>query len=166
MEKILIERFENDPNGDLGRVAAESGRWEVLIDADNVPHLYVETNVETDGGEVVKGMFCIEDMMHDGMGIADLMLSTFGGQLSPEDEQAAVDEWQIKTAGRPCPRRWAKRPSVLSDPARYPAATVAEWPESRVREVYAGEQLPATEDVATMRTLLGRLRGGMAEQTA
>ena len=32
VEKIIIERFENDPNGDLGSMAAESGRWEVIVD--------------------------------------------------------------------------------------------------------------------------------------
>lgn len=159
MEKILIERFDNDPNGDLGRVAAESGRWELLIDADNVPHLYVETNVETDGGDVVKGMFCIEDMMHDGMGIADLMLSTFGGQLSPEERAEAEEEWETRTEkDKPLPRRWARRPRVLSDGARYPVLELASWDEKRIREVYRLEGLPPTEDVDQMRGMLARLK--------
>jgi len=67
VEKIIIERFENDPNGDLGSVAAESGRWEVIVDGDNIPHFYVETNVEREDGTVDKAMFDVEDMMHDGM---------------------------------------------------------------------------------------------------
>ena len=103
MEKILIDRYEDDPEA-LGCVRAESGRWEVIVDKENVPHLYVETNVEADDGEVIKGMFCVEDMLPKDWTIKDIMLSTFGGKLSPEEEAEAIAEFKAsrEKTGIPC----------------------------------------------------------------
>ena len=119
MEKIIIERFENDPNGDLGCVSAEGGTWEVIVDKDGIPHFYVETNVERGDGTVDKAMFDVEDLMHDGMTIADIMLSTFGGKLDPEEEEEACEEWQgimdKRRNGPRAPRRLRRRPAVLGD---------------------------------------------------
>lgn len=128
MEKIIIERFENDPNGDLGSVAAESGRWEVIVDGDNIPHFYVETNVEREDGTVDKAMFDVEDMMHDGMTVADIMLSTFGGKLNPEEEEEAHEEWQgimdKRRNGPRAPRHLKRKPADLAEPG--PALTLIE----------------------------------------
>lgn len=162
MKKVLIERFENDPNGDVGRVADEDGAWEVIVDADGVPHFYVETNVERDDGTVTKGMFDLEDMLWHGMTIADLMLSTFGGKLDPEEEEEALEEWEgimeKRVDGPREPRRLKRKPADLVDDALYPAATLAQMSDSMVRQAYAEQKLPPVEDVAEMRALLGRLR--------
>lgn len=110
MEKVLIERYEDDKEA-LGCVRAESGRWELIVDKENVPHLYVQCDVEADDGQTVKGMFCVEDMLPEGWSIADLMHegSRFEGRCSPEDEAAAAEEWRVRHEKIPCPTMGVKR---------------------------------------------------------
>ena len=155
MKKIVIERFENDPNGDVGRVADEDGTWEVIVDK-------VETNVERDDGEIAKAMFDVEDMLWHGTTIADIMQSTFCGRVSPEEAEEACEEWEgimeKRAEGPREPRRLKRKPADLCDPALYPAASLARMPESVVREAYCEQGLPPIVDVEQMRALLGRLR--------
>jgi hypothetical protein len=159
MEKVLIERWDDCANY-LGRVRAESGRWEVLIDKENVPHLYVETHIEPDeeDGEVIKGMFCIEDMLPDDWTIKGIMLSQFGGSLPEEDEALAVTEWAEKKAEK------SKRPPGYPDDehARYPVAVMVKWNRATIRETYAAEGLPPTDDVDEMRVALAKLHKAVA----
>lgn len=157
MEKVLIERYEDDPEA-LGRVYAESGRWELIIDRENVPHLYVQTNVELDDGEVINGMFCIEDMLPEDFSIQDIMQSTFGGKCSPEDEAAAVAEWNERhtASGIPCPRHTNKYPADKD--AKYPTPVMAAWSEEQIREAYADEGLPPTDSMDRMRIALAKVR--------
>jgi hypothetical protein len=51
-------------------------------------------------------MFCIEDMLPEDMKVKDIMNSTFGGKLSPEDEEEAMQEYLAsrEATGIPCPR--------------------------------------------------------------
>lgn len=102
---IRVKRFKDDP-GTQGMIAPESGKWQLVIDNEGYPHLFVESNIEGDNGETIKGMFCIEDMLPEDMKVKDIMNSTFGGKLSPEDEEEAKQEYLAsrEATGIPCPR--------------------------------------------------------------
>lgn len=101
MESISIGRYDADPEAQ-GLIKPESGKWQLVIDKDGFPHLYVEVKAQ-DG---ITGMLCIEDMMHENLTIRDLMEGEFSGPLSPEDEEEAHKEWSARkeATGIPCPR--------------------------------------------------------------
>lgn len=100
MQNITIGRYEADPEAQ-GVIKPEDGRWQLVIDKDGYPHLYVQVKA-TDKDT---GMLAIEDMLIEKLTIRDLMDGgEFGGELSPEEEAEylASDEW--KTRNIPCPR--------------------------------------------------------------
>lgn len=105
MEDIIVGRYDQDPQAQ-GVIRPKSGKWQLVIDNEGYPHLFVESNIEGDNGETIKGMFCIEDMLPENMKVKDIMLSTFGGKLSPEDEEKAMLEYLAsrEATGIPCPR--------------------------------------------------------------
>lgn len=106
MESISIGRFEEDPQAQ-GVIRPESDRWQLVIDKDGYPHLYVEVTIEERDGEPVKGMFCVEDMLPEGITTRVLMdEGSFGGALAPEDEEAAQQAYLEGRARNkiPCPR--------------------------------------------------------------
>lgn len=105
MQDIAIGRFDSDPEAQ-GVIRPKDGRWQLVIDKDGYPHLYVQVNVVTNG-ETSKGMFCIEDMLPPPLLIRDLMDGgDFGGPLPPEEEEAAHQEYLAnhESRGIPCPR--------------------------------------------------------------
>jgi hypothetical protein len=105
MQNITIGRYDNDPEAQ-GCIKPEDGRWQLVIDKDGYPHLYVESTIEEEGGSKVKGMFLLEDMLPDDMTVKDIMEGAFGGKLSPEEEAEAKLEFERSRAasGIPCPR--------------------------------------------------------------
>jgi hypothetical protein len=106
LPNIAITRYEEDPQAQ-GVVRPDTDRWQLVIDKDGYPHLYVQVNVEDDDGKAVKGLLCLDDMLPDGLSIKGLMdEGSFGGKLSVEDETAAVAEYQSdrQIRGIPCPR--------------------------------------------------------------
>jgi hypothetical protein len=105
VEDICIGRYDRDPQAQ-GVVRPKSGKWQLVIDNEGYPHLFVESNLEGDNGEITKGMFCLEDLLPEDMKIKDIMNSTFGGKLSPEEEEEALKEYSAsrEATGIPCPR--------------------------------------------------------------
>ena len=105
MENITIGRYDRDPEAQ-GLIKPESGRWQLVIDKEGYPHLFVESNIENKDGTTIKGMFCIEDMLPEGMSVKDIMNSTFGGELTEEAELEAQKEYEENrlVSGIPCPR--------------------------------------------------------------
>lgn len=107
MQNITIGRYEEDPQAQ-GVIRPEDGRWQLVIDKEGYPHLYVQVQIENDDGEGTHpGMLAIEDMLHDKMTIKDLMDGgVFGGKLSPEEEEEAFQEYLQDREERkiPCPR--------------------------------------------------------------
>ena len=106
LPNITITRYEEDPQA-RGVVRPDHGRWQLVIDKDGYPHLYVQVNVEGDDGQVIKGMLCLDDMLPDDMSIRNLMDGgAFGGKLSPEEEREAMAAYQQdrEKRGIPCPR--------------------------------------------------------------
>ncbi len=105
MQNILIGRYDKDPEAQ-GLIKPEDGQWQLVIDKEGYPHLYVEATIEGEDGSTSKGLFLVEDMLPDGMTVKDIMKSTFGGKLSPEEEVQAQVEFEKRRAetGIPCPR--------------------------------------------------------------
>lgn len=102
MQSITIGRFDQDPQAQ-GVIRPEDGSWQLVIDKEGYPHLYLRIKLDEKGGT---GMLCLEDMLDEQTTIPDIMKSTFGGQLSGEEEAEAMKEYEerkIRT-GIPCPR--------------------------------------------------------------
>jgi hypothetical protein len=105
VQNITIGRFEKDPQAQ-GCIEPADKRWQLVIDKDGYPHLYVEVNIADDNGVKTKGMFCLEDMMN--ITVKELMdEGEFGGALPPEEEEEAMAEYLAsrEKTGIPCPRK-------------------------------------------------------------
>lgn len=107
---ITIGRLDSDPTAQMV-IQPEDRRWQVVVDKDGYPHLFVEVNVGAGpdtGGKPCKGMFCVEDVLPDGAKIRDLMgEGTFEDPVTEPAEIAAADEAFIKERAEsqiPCPR--------------------------------------------------------------
>jgi hypothetical protein len=93
MYNIAVERLPEDPEAQ-GVIRAQDGSWQLVIDKEGIPHLWVRAKHE-DGRP---GMVCVEHFMQEGMNIEALMKSEFGGELSPEDQVEAEKEWSERDA--------------------------------------------------------------------
>ena len=105
MEDIIVGRYDRDPQAQ-GVIRPKNGKWQLVLDNEGYPHLFVEANLEGENGNTFKGMLCIEALLPENMKIKDIMLSTFGGKLSPEEEEEAMQEYLAgrEATGIPCPR--------------------------------------------------------------
>lgn len=105
MEDIIVGRYDRDPQAQ-GVIRPKSGKWQLVIDNEGYPHLFVESNIEGDNGEATKGLFCLEDLLPEDMKVKDIMNSTFGGELLPEEVEEAEREYLAgrMATGIPCPR--------------------------------------------------------------
>jgi hypothetical protein len=106
MYNVTVGRFDHDPSAQ-GVIRPQDGSWQLVIDKNGYPHLYVRCKLEDVGdGEPGTGLLCIEDMLPDDLTIPDLMKSPFGGILSPEEEEKAYKEYLARKdrTGIPCPR--------------------------------------------------------------
>lgn len=105
MEDITVGRYDRDPEAQ-GVIKPKSERWQLVIDKEGYPHLFVESNLEGEDGTTTKGMLCIEDLLPPGMTIKDIMNSTFGGELTGEEELEAQKDYEASrlVTGIPCPR--------------------------------------------------------------
>lgn len=106
MQNIIIGRYEQDPQAQ-GVIRPEDGRWQLVLDKDGYPHLYIQVNLDDVGdGQPGKGLLLIDDLLQD-MSIRDLMEEgSFGGKLSPEEEEEAYQEYLANRQANPvpCPR--------------------------------------------------------------
>ena len=106
MQNIIIGRYDKDPEAQ-GVIRPGDDAWQLVIDKDGIPHLYVRVKFEpdTEGGPAT-GLLCLEDMLPTGTTVRSLMDGEFGGRLSEEDSRAAVAEWQAQRDAHPipCPR--------------------------------------------------------------
>lgn len=106
MQNITIGRYDVDPEAQ-GVIRPQDGRWQLVLDKEGYPHLYVQINVADDQGAPTKGLLLLDDMLPEGLSVRDLMDGgEFGGKLSPEEEKTAYDEWLARKErlGIPCPR--------------------------------------------------------------
>lgn len=101
MYNITVGRL--GPSEDAqGVIKPDNGAWQLVIDRDGVPHLWLATTVEDDSGRTVKGMVPLDAFLPEGTTVADIMGSTFTGPASPEQKEAALSEHDAR--GLPCPR--------------------------------------------------------------
>lgn len=106
MEDIIIGRYKDDPEAQ-GVIRPESGKWQLVLDADGYPHLYVAVNVVDDEGTTVQGLLALDDLLPKGMTIRDIMDGgDFGGKLDPSEADEAFEEFKAERAKNPvpCPR--------------------------------------------------------------
>lgn len=106
MQNITIGRFEQDPQAQ-GVIRPQDGRWQLVLDKDGYPHLYLQVNVKDDEGNSTKGMLALDDLIPKPMTIRDIMDGgEFGGKLAPEEEEAAYQEFLADREKNPvpCPR--------------------------------------------------------------
>ena len=79
MQNITIGRFDADPTAQ-GVIKPADGRWQLVLDKDGYPHLYVEVKVEDGAGSIIPGMLCLDDVLPAKMTVRDLMDGgAFGG---------------------------------------------------------------------------------------
>jgi hypothetical protein len=101
MYNITVGRLAEHPEAQ-GVIKPADDSWQLVIDKGGFPHLWVR--VKTEDGKT--GYVPTEMFMQDGMGIKDIMLSTFGGEVleGPELEEAEKDWAHTKEQlGIPCP---------------------------------------------------------------
>jgi len=105
LQQITIGRFQDSDA--QGVIRPEDDSWQLVIDADGYPHLYVRVKLASVAGEPTTGMFCVEDMLPPEMNIRELMSGgEFGGELAPEEEDAAHAAYlaERELSRIPCPR--------------------------------------------------------------
>jgi hypothetical protein len=104
MQNLYIGRFADDPQAQ-GVVKPDDGRWQLVIDREGYPHLYVQVNTTDDDGKPTKGLLALEDMLPDKLTVRDLMDGgEFGGRLPPEEEAEAYAAFQAEERRIPCPK--------------------------------------------------------------
>lgn len=88
MQNIIIGRYDADPEAQ-GVIKPEDGSWQLVIDKEGYPHLYVRVPIEGQG----EGLFCLEDMLPEKLTTKDLMLGAFTGVLSGTEAEEANQEF-------------------------------------------------------------------------
>lgn len=108
MYNVTVGRFADDPTAQ-GVIRPDDGSWQLVVDRDGHPHLYLRVQVEADASEVPggasAGWLCLEDLLPDDLKVRDLMRGGFGGRLPPDEETAAHAEYLAREKSPiPCPR--------------------------------------------------------------
>lgn len=105
MNNITIGRLNDDDAQGVIKPADDS--WQLVIDAEGFPHLYIRVKIAQEGSEPTTGLLALDDMLIGQMSIKDLMSGgEFGGELSP-DEIESAHAWYEKVRAEnpvPCPR--------------------------------------------------------------
>lgn len=104
MQSIHVKR---DIGKKSGYIEPEDRSWQLVIDEEGIPHLYVRVTLDDGDGTTRHGMLLVDDFLHADTTIKGLMTECiFGGTLSPEEEAAAYAEYKAQCeAGKrpPCP---------------------------------------------------------------
>ena len=107
MNNTIIGRFEADDA--QGVVKAEDGSWQVVVDTEGFPHLWVRVPLpDVEAGE---GLLCIDHCLDEGVTIKGLMSGAEPSKPLTPEEQAKLDaEYDASkpygglAANVPCPR--------------------------------------------------------------
>lgn len=109
MYNITVGRFADDPAAQ-GVVRPADDSWQLVVDKDGLPHLYLRVRLDADAQEVTggsaTGWLCLEDLLPDDCKVRDLVAGDFGGRLPPDEEAAAHAEYLAsrEKSPIPCPR--------------------------------------------------------------
>lgn len=93
MNNIRIHRCTGEQAKQYqGYVEPEDGTWRLFVDHEGIPHLLIQTTVESDDGKTThKGMISVDNLLPEGTTIKDVMNSTFGGAV--EDSEVSAEEF-------------------------------------------------------------------------
>jgi hypothetical protein len=100
LSDIRIRRFSDHPHRWQGAIEPEDRRWQLCVDEEGVPHLFLRIFAEVDG-ERRAGLVDYEQFVE--VKIADLLDGEAGpeGEVSEEDAHA---EWErLQAEGYRCP---------------------------------------------------------------
>ena len=90
-----------------GHITPEDRSWQLAIDDDGIPHLWVRVSYDDADGQIRHGMVALDDFLEKETTVKGLMTDCiFGGHLSEEEEAAAYEEYKAQcAAGKrpPCP---------------------------------------------------------------
>jgi hypothetical protein len=107
VQNIHIKRFAKDPTAQ-GCIEPEDRSWQLVIDAEGFPHLYVRVTFTEEDGRLQHGLLALDDMLPEKVTIKGLMTEIDNsGPLSPEEADAAYAEYVAACAAGtrpPCPR--------------------------------------------------------------
>lgn len=103
MQDITIGRYVQDPQAQ-GVIRPKDGRWQLVLDSEGYPHLYLQVSVVNDEGVPAKAMLALDDLLPENTNIKGLMTELIDGRLSPEDEAQAYADFQATERKVPCPR--------------------------------------------------------------
>ncbi len=103
MQNITIGRFETDDTAQ-GAITPGDKSWQLVIDKDGYPHLYVRTSFDHEEQRVA-GLVLVEDWLPEGVTIRSLMEGETE-PCSPADEERGHAEWLARRDVNPvpCPR--------------------------------------------------------------
>lgn len=101
MQNLMIGRYDADPEAQ-GVVKPEDGSWQLVLDKDGYPHLYLRVNI----GKGETGMLCLEDMLDSKLSVRELMEGEFSEEPPEDQQEEAHAEYMARKAehGIPCPR--------------------------------------------------------------
>lgn len=107
MNNIRVNRYPVDTQAAGSIHPEQEDRWQLVIDRDGYPHLWISVIVESDDGAPARGWVCVDDLLIDDLTIRGVMDGgVFDGKLSPEEEaEAAADLAERRESNPvPCPR--------------------------------------------------------------
>ena len=100
MIDIKVRRYQDHPHKYQGSILPEDNRWKLVIDEDGVPHLFVRVFLDDEHNQ--SGWLGIEDLLPSNektgepLMISDLIDGVAEGEMNPEEEQAAYDEYMAR----------------------------------------------------------------------
>jgi hypothetical protein len=86
MYNITIGRLADDPEAQ-GVIRPADDSWQLVIDKEGIPHLWVRTKSAEGDGMIAVDLFLVEDVT-----VKALMLSEFGGELTDPAEIAEAEQ--------------------------------------------------------------------------
>ena len=95
MTNISVRRYTDHPAKHQGSVRPEDGRWQLVLDEQGNPHLFLRVFVEPD----VPGWLALDDLLPsntttgEALTVADLIDGEAGDELPPDEIEAAYEEY-------------------------------------------------------------------------
>ena len=85
MSNVKIKRFTNHPRNYQGAIRIEDGRWQLVIDENSNPNLFLRVYVDGEPGWVH-----VDDLLPDGVTCAAVIDSHAEDVVPPDDVAAAL----------------------------------------------------------------------------
>lgn len=89
MENITVKRLPDHPQGHQAVITPDGGRWQLVIDAAGVPHLFLRVFVDA-----APGWLGVDDLLPAGLSCADVIDGSAGEPCPPDEAVAAMAAYQ------------------------------------------------------------------------